>query len=80
VPQWGETIDLTTMKSEIASYKKLEPSPSLDSELESLAQSVKILIDKYSKVKNSKNLGKIRKINDDIEDVKGMMKMIIDEL
>lgn len=80
VPQWGETIDLTTMKSEIASYKKPEPSPSLDSELESLAQSVKILIDKYSKVKNSKNLGKIRKINDDIEDVKGMMKMIIDEL
>ena len=80
VPQWGESIDLSTMKSEIASYKKIEPNPSLDRELESLSQSVKILMEKYSTVKNSKNLDKIRKIHDDIEDVKGMMKMIIDEL
>jgi hypothetical protein len=80
VPQWGETIDLSTMKSEISSYKKIEPNPSIDRELDSLSQSLTILIEKYEKVKNTKNLGTIRKIQDDIEDVKGMIKMIIDEM
>lgn len=80
VPQWGESIDLSTMKSEIATYKKIEPNPLLDRELDSLSQSVKTLIEKYTKVKNTKNLGNIRKIQDDIQDVKEMMKMIIDEM
>jgi metallo-beta-lactamase family protein len=80
VPQWGESIDLSTMKSELATYKKIEPSPVLDRELDTLSQSLKVLMDKYAKVKNTKDLGTLRKIQDDIQDVKEMLKMIIDEM
>ncbi|OHD65179.1 MAG: hypothetical protein A2176_02785 [Spirochaetes bacterium RBG_13_51_14] len=80
VPQWGETVDLTTMESAVASYAAVEAYSTLESDIELLSQSVKALIDKYNTVKNSTTAGDIRKIHEDIHDLRETMKMIIDEM
>lgn len=80
VPDWGESIDPATMKSEMAPFTALEVDPALDTEMEKLTQSIKILTDKYNRVKSTKNAGEMRKIQEDIHDARALMKMIIDEM
>ena len=80
VPDWGEVVDLATMKSEMASYRTAEQRPDLDRDIDSLSASMKILIEKYSKIKNTNQPGKMRKIKEDINDAREMMKSIIDEM
>ncbi len=80
VPDWGESIDPATMKSEVASYTTMEANPGLDTEIEKLSQSFKILMDKYNKAKITKKAGEMRKIQEDIHDARALMKMIIDEM
>lgn len=80
VPDWGEVVDLATMKSEMASYRTAEQRPDLDRDIDSLSASMKILIEKYSKIKNTNQPGKMRKIKEDINDARETMKSIIDEM
>ncbi len=80
VPDWGESVDPVTMKSEVASYTAMDTTPVLDTEIEKLSQSFKILLDTYNKVKSTKKAGEMRKIQEDIHDARALMKMIIDEM
>lgn len=80
VPEWGESIDPATMKSQVVSYTVMETNPDLDSEIEKLSQSMKILTEKYTRVKSMKKSGEMRKLQDDIHDARALMKMIIDEM
>jgi metallo-beta-lactamase family protein len=80
VPDWGESIDPVTMKSEVASYTTMETDPVLDTEIEKLSQSFKILMEKYNKIKSTKKAGEMRKVQEDIHDARALMKMIIDEM
>jgi len=82
VPQWGEIIDLETMRSEFTSYersddKEFEP---LDKQIKSLKDTLQLLNDKYDNAKHSKNINSVMGIENDIKDVKEMINMIIDEL
>lgn len=82
VPRWGEIVDLDTMHSEFASYgSELEErfSP-VDSQIEALSNSLKILTEKYNKAKSENRLDSIKRLQEDINDAKEMLSMIIDEL
>jgi metallo-beta-lactamase family protein len=80
IPEWRETVDLNTMKGEVASIKSTESNPAVDKEIESLSHAVKLLIDKYETVKYTKTMGEMRKLREDIKDVRDMMRMINDEM
>ncbi|HOT43356.1 MAG TPA: MBL fold metallo-hydrolase [Spirochaetota bacterium] len=80
VPDWGESIDPATMKSEVASFTSMETGSGLDTEIEKLSQSLQILVDKYNRAKSTKKAGEMRKIQDDIHDARALIKMIIDEI
>lgn len=80
VPEWGESIDLITMKREMASFPTIAANPDLDKEIEKLSNSLTILSEKYAKVKSTKKAGEMRKILEDIHDARAMLKMIIDEM
>jgi metallo-beta-lactamase family protein len=80
VPEWCETVDLDSMKSEVASYGSAEAVSPLDKGIESLSLSLKTLIDKYAIAKKEKNFRDTRKLKEDIHDVEEMMKMISDEI
>jgi len=82
VPHWGEIIDLETMNSEYAPYgHPLEDRfVPVDSQIESLTHTINILIDKYNKAKRENRLSSIKRLQDDINDAKEMLSMIIDEL
>jgi len=80
VPGWREIIDLTSMKSEVAPFSTAEPKSDMDNDIELLSQSLKTLIDKYNTVKNAKQSGEMCKTNEDIHDVREMIKTIIDEM
>jgi metallo-beta-lactamase family protein len=80
VPGWGEIIDLDTMKSETSAYSTMEPRPEVDNDIESLSQALKVLTEKYNRVKSEKKAGKMRKIREDINDVREMIKTITDEM
>jgi hypothetical protein len=80
IPEWRETVDLNTMKGEVESIKSTESNPAVDKEIESLSHAVKLLIDKYETVKYTKTMGEMRKLREDIKDVREMMRMINDEM
>ncbi len=82
VPRWGEIVDLETMQSEVAAYgtsseEKFSP---VDSQIDALTNSLKILIEKYNKAKADNRLESIKKLQEDINDAKEMLSMIIDRL
>ncbi|HOP63536.1 MAG TPA: MBL fold metallo-hydrolase [Spirochaetota bacterium] len=82
VPHWGEIVDLDTMKSEYASYgtPSEEKYLPVDSQIESLTNTMNLLIKKYDRAKAENRLEYIKTLQDDINDVKEMIAVIIDEL
>jgi len=81
-PVWGEIVDLDSMHSEYASYgtpaeEKYSP---VDSQIEALTNTLKILTEKYNRAKKENRLTSIKGLQDDINDAKEMLSMIIDEL
>ncbi len=81
-PHWGEIVDLDTMHSEFASYgsESDEKYLPVDSQIEALTSSINILISKYSKAKSENRLADIKRLQEDINDAKEMLAVIIDEL
>ncbi|NLV66581.1 MAG: hypothetical protein GXY14_02790, partial [Spirochaetes bacterium] len=81
-PHWGEIIDLDTMHSEYASYGQAveDRFVPVDKQIESLTSTINILMEKYSKAKKENRLSSIKRLQDDINDAKEMLSMIIDEL
>jgi len=83
VPQWGEIVDLETMQSEFASYGTVvavDRFAAVDKQLESLTNTLNILIARYNKAKEENRLTSLRRLQEDINDVKEMISVIIDEL
>jgi len=83
VPQWGEIVDLETMQSEFASYGAVvaaDKFAAVDKQLESLTNTLNILIARYNKAKEENRLTSLRRLQEDINDVKEMISVIIDEL
>lgn len=80
VPQWGEIVDLSNMRSEIASYGISDTFTAVDREIESLAESIDILKNKYQKAKEKNSLRDIHKLQEDINDARELLSIVIDEL
>ncbi|OHD69120.1 MAG: hypothetical protein A2W19_05890 [Spirochaetes bacterium RBG_16_49_21] len=80
VPEGGEIFDLGSMKSEIAPHYARDASSSIDGEIELLSDTLKALVDKYNRVKDAKKIGEMRKLKEDIHDVREMLEMITDEI
>ena len=80
VPDWGEIVDLETMKTEVASYAVADTFTSLDRDIESLAEIISTINEKYKRAKNENKIKKIKHLQEDINDAKQMLAMIIDEL
>jgi metallo-beta-lactamase family protein len=80
VPSWGEIVDTATMKSEAAPYAAAESKPDMDNDIELLSQALKTLTDKYNRIKNKLPPGQLRKMHEDINDAREMIKTIIDEM
>jgi metallo-beta-lactamase family protein len=82
VPHWGEIVDLETMHSEFAAYgsETTERFSPVDSQIEALTNSLKLLTEKYNKAKSENRLESIKGLQNDINDAKEMLSMIIDEL
>lgn len=79
VPEWGETIDLKSMQGK-AAIPPSRSSERTDTEINLLSQSLGELIEKYQKVKTNKKTVEIRKMREDISDLRKMVKMLTDEL
>lgn len=80
VPEWGEIFDLSTYRSEIANYGNVESYNVIEKELESLHESLKTLTVKYQQAKQKNSPIKIKSLEEDINDVREMISMIIDEM
>ena len=82
VPKWGEIVDLDTMQSEYAVYGTAieDMFASTDRQLESITKYFGMLTEKYMKAKSENRLRSIKRLQNDMIDVKSMMKEIIDEL
>ena len=81
-PHWGEIIDLETMQSEFASYGQAveDRFVPVDRQIEALTSTINILMEKYNKAKKENRLSSIKRLQDDINDAKEMLSMIIHEL
>lgn len=84
VPHWGEIVDLDTMKSDYAKYGVGEKKEKIFSTyVESQIAELKSLLDKFeSKYKHVKMYGEnpeLERLNQDIDDLKEMIKMLTDD-
>lgn len=80
VPEWGEIVDIATMRSQVASYGTTDSFSGLDREVEALTESLKLLVEKYNRAKTGNRTIQIKKLQDDINDAREMLSMIIDDL
>ena len=80
VPQWGEIIDLKTMRSVIASYGVVDSYATLDREIEALTSSYESLVKQYYKARDENRLMDMEKLKDDFNDVREMFAIIMDDL
>jgi metallo-beta-lactamase family protein len=80
VPRWGEIVDLATMRSSMAPYGATEPFNAVDREIESLSESLKILVNKYQKAREENRRLDMRQLQEDINDAREMISLIIDEI
>ncbi len=82
VPQWGEIVDLDTMRTEYSQYglvtdEHFEP---MDKQITALSNTLKILTEKYNHAKKENKLSSMQDLKNDINDIQEMLSVIIDEL
>jgi metallo-beta-lactamase family protein len=80
VPDWGETVDLETMEGEAGTRRAPGAYSPIDGELELLSGTLKALAEKYRRAKEAGRIGDVRKLGEDIHDVREMLQMINDEM
>jgi len=80
VPKWGEIVDLSTMRSRIASYGITDTYTTVDRDIEALTDSIKSLTEQYKRARDEKRLKDVKKLQNDINDAREMLSLIIDEL
>lgn len=80
VPGWGEIVDLTTMRSRIASYGIADTFTTVDHEVEALNSTIQTLNEQYKRARDENRLQDVKKLQADINDVREMLTLIMDEL
>ncbi len=80
VPSWGEIVDLSTMRSRIASYGLKDTFTTVDREIEALTESLKSLVEQYKRTRNDKTFKDVKKLQTDINDAREMLALIKEEL
>jgi len=80
VPEWGEIINPFTMRSEISPYGVVDSYTVADHEIQALSESLATLTDKYNRAKEKNRLKNIKQLQEDINDVREMIALIINEL
>ncbi|PKL41124.1 MAG: MBL fold hydrolase [Spirochaetae bacterium HGW-Spirochaetae-1] len=79
-PRWGEIVNLDTMESEMAKYGISEEYTEIDHDIDILFKSLEELKGQYHKKMDKKTRVNKHRLHEDIQDVKSMVSMIIDEL
>ncbi len=80
VPNWGEIVDLSTSRSRIASYGIVDTYTTVDREVEALTESLKSLTEQYKRARDERKLIDVKKLQEDINDVREMLALIEEEL
>jgi metallo-beta-lactamase family protein len=80
VPNWGEIVDLKTMRSRIASYGVTGVYTTVDHEIETLTDSLKSLTEKYRRARDESRIMDMKKLQSDLNDAREMLSLIMDEL
>ena len=80
IPKWGEILDVNTMHSEMASYGKEDSFSEVDTVMDSLVSSMASLTAKYNKKKDLNRLSNLTKIQDELNDVKEMIALIMHDI
>ncbi|MBN2039775.1 MAG: MBL fold metallo-hydrolase [Spirochaetes bacterium] len=80
VPNWGEVVDLLTMRSRIAFYGVTDSYTAVDRELEALTESLKSLTEQYKRARKENRLKDVKRLQVDINDAREMLALIIEEL
>ncbi len=80
VPNWGEIVDLSSMRSRIASYGITDNYTTVDREVEALSDSLKSLIGQYKRARDDGRIRDMKKLQSDLNDAREMLALITDEL
>ena len=80
VPEWGEVVDLNNMRSSVTSFVVTDRYTTADREIEALTETFNGLIDQYSRLRKKNKIGNLKKLEEDINDAREMLNMIIDEI
>ncbi|MFH0974415.1 MAG: MBL fold metallo-hydrolase [Spirochaetota bacterium] len=80
VPNWGEIVDLSTMRSRIASYGITETYTTVDHEIEALTEALKSLSEQYKHARDEKRIKDMKKLQSDLNDAREMLALISYEL
>jgi metallo-beta-lactamase family protein len=82
VPRWGEVVDLATMESSFVAYGAAAPAATVpvDREIEALKAAIDVLVKKYARAKEENRIYQARRLENDINDLTEMARMISNEL
>ncbi|HRZ27629.1 MAG TPA: MBL fold metallo-hydrolase [Spirochaetota bacterium] len=80
VPRWGEIIDVASMRSSIAPYGAADTFNAVDGEIGGLEETIRVLVNKYRKARDENRRIDMKQLQEDINDAREMLSMIIDEL
>ncbi|MBN2401953.1 MAG: MBL fold metallo-hydrolase [Spirochaetes bacterium] len=80
VPNWGEIVDLATMRSRIAPYGVSGAYTTVDREVEALTESLKSLTEQYRRARDGRRIKDMKKLQTDLNDAREMIALIMDEL
>ncbi len=80
VPGWGEIVDVNTMRSEVAEYGHTTSFTTIDLEIDSLQRSVQSFLEQFKLAKEKNKIRDLKKLEEDINDAREMLAILIDEL
>lgn len=80
VPNWGEIVNLDTMRSSIADYGISDSYTTVDREIEALSESFRSLTEKYHKTRDMMTTQEVKRLQEEINDAREMLSLIIDAM
>ena len=81
VPEWGEIVDLDTMKGEkLAHYRQTPLTVSMDDDISYIKETFAMLLEKYEAAKAGEKVHDVQKIREDIDEISHRLRSINDRL
>ncbi len=80
VPQFGETVNMETMKPETVYTPEKRSFTLVDTEISSLVAEIERLKDAYRTAKEKNRIGDVVRLQEDIHDTRELVSMIIDDI